>query len=335
MGANTKIQWANHTFNLAEGCQKVSPACTNCYAERRDQQYHGGAHWGPNTTRKMMSESYWREPLRWNREAAKGCFFCGEPAPCECGNNPRPRVFSSSLADVFEDHPDLLKPRLRLFDLIRRTPHLDWLLLTKRPENILRLTIASGRSVEGDDDSFDDTLIWLSNFTTGMPLPNVWFGTTVETQEYASKRIPALLKIPATVRFLSVEPMLGGIDLTPYLPRFTNGVSFSLNEAPLIDWVIAGGESGRGARPTHPDWFRSLRDQCNTAGSPFHFKQHGEWIGVDQLEALMQPGETYGDKGWSNPAEHVFPDGTITVRLGKHITGRRLDGRTWDELPEV
>lgn len=295
---NSKIEWTTHTFNIAEGCTKVSPACANCYAERRDKMYHEGKHWGVGSSRKMMREPYWRQPLKWNAKAeAEGT---------------RPRVFCSSLADVFEDHPDLFVPRNRLFQLIRDTPNLDWLLLTKRPENIEKLMtpVDCLWGFYGSD--------W--DFTK---LGNVWLGTTVENQEYADKRIPELLKIPAKVRFLSIEPMLGPVDFTaigyphPLLQYWCyncqaktlerccpvcGGTGYSATDS--VDWIIAGGETSQNARQSHPDWFRSLRDQCNAAGVAFHFKQWGEFNA----------------------------DGE---RVGKKNAGRLLDGRTWDELPKV
>lgn len=327
MAENSKIEWTDHTFNIAEGCQKISPACANCYAERRDKQYHDGAHWGPNTRRKMMSESYWRQPLKWNALAQ--------------AEGRRYRVFSSSLADVFENHPDLLLPRLRLFDLLRRTPNLDWLLLTKRPGNVLSLTVASGRIVQADDESYDDTLFMLANFVKGVPIPNVWLGTTAENQEYADQRIPKLLQLPAKVRFLSCEPLLGAVDLgairNPAGGYFDSLYCGEDGHRPTakIDWVIAGGESGPNARPSHPEWFRLLREQCKLASVPFFFKQWGEFA----------PAKIWGE--WPENAFAFSVDGQRSDRydgkayqmammhLGKKAAGRLLDGRTWDEMPEV
>lgn len=276
----TKIEWTSavkpdgtvvpgYTFNAWEGCQKVSPGCANCYAERRDKQYHGGEHWGPNGTRKMMSESYWKQPLKWNRDAQAA----GE----------RRRVFCSSLADVFEGRPGLVEPRSRLFKLIQKTPNLDWLLLTKRPENIISLTIWSAPGCK--------------------PSENIWFGATVENQK-EKRRIDDLRKIPAAVRFLSCEPLLedlGNLDLTG------------------IHWLIVGGESGPNARPMHPKWARSLRDQCQAAGVPFFFKQWGKWG--------PQPVGDWGKK------DIQWLDDVNMWRVGKKAAGRLLDGKEWNELP--
>jgi protein gp37 len=265
---NSHIEWTDHTFNIVEGCQKISPACENCYAERRDKRIHSGAHWGANSTRKQMSESYWAQPLRWNKKAAAVGI--------------RQRVFCSSLADVFENHPDLVAPRERLFYLINDTPHLDWLLLTKRPENITPFLIEFSKGTYGVHWNLKDHL------------PNVWLGTTVENQKYADLRIPELLKITAKVLFLSVEPMLGAINIAPYIGHSTIQCKcgFHRDETNLwgescrdchkttvrgqaINWVIAGGESGANARPSNPDWFRALRNQCQEADVPF-FSSNGE-----------------------------------------------------------
>lgn len=269
---NSKIEWCDHSFNPWHGCVKVSPGCQHCYAETLDKRF-GRAVWGPakTTARMEMSADYWKQPLKWDKEARKA----GE----------RRRVFCASMADVFEDHPQLEWPRANLWGLIETTPNLDWLLLTKRPENILRMVPRQWWEDE--------------------PPANVWYGTSVESQEYADKRIPELIHVPAVVRFLSCEPLLGPVDLSPWLDP---------TSLCYLNWVICGGESGPGARPMHPDWARSLRDQCQDAGVAFHFKQHGAWVLRDDPQA-----ET----------------GRAFYNVGKHAAGRLLDGRTWDELPSV
>lgn len=228
MGEKTAISWCDHTFNPWWGCVKVSPACAHCYAETFSKRI-GLKVWGQDSERRFFGLKHWQEPRRWNAAAEKA--------------GTRSRVFCASMADVFEDRDDLKEARSDLFVLIEQTPHLDWLLLTKRPENIKRLW--PKHFYEPGED-------WW---------PNLWIGTTVENQEYADERIPHLLRIPARVRFLSVEPMLGPIK-------------FKIHHWPL-HWVIAGGESGAKHRPSEVDWFRSLRDQCINAGVPFHFKQWG------------------------------------------------------------
>ncbi|HEY7770469.1 DUF5131 family protein [Longimicrobium sp.] len=200
MGANTKIEWCDHTFNPWIGCQRVSPGCVNCYAEHtntyvRVQRAGGNELWGPKGARHVTSDANWRKPLAWNRLAAGNRTTAWALDKVHV----RPRVFCASLADVFEDRPDLVAPRARLFALIQATPELDWLLLTKRPENMVRLAQASGW--EGD---------WPAN---------VWAGCTVEDQQRADERIAHLLAVPAAVRFLSCEPLLGPVDLKGSLYR--------------------------------------------------------------------------------------------------------------------
>lgn len=237
MSEKTGISWTDHTFNPWWGCTKVSPACTHCYAETFAKRV-GQKVWGVDAERRFFGLEHWAEPLKWNRAAAKA--------------GVRRRVFCASMADVFEDRDELHHSRAKLFDLIGATPHLDWLLLTKRPESVRKL--------------------WPAGFYVPSATfwPNLWLGTTMENQEYFDARLPHLLNIPAAVRFLSIEPMLGPIDL---------GFPF-VSDNPImvqhhVDWVIAGGESGAGCRQADPEWFRSLRDQCEAVGVPFHFKQWG------------------------------------------------------------
>jgi len=257
MAKDSKIEWTEHTFNPWWGCVKISPACTNCYAATFDHRL-GGDHWGPRSDRKFFGDKHWNEPIRWDRAAKKA--------------GVRHRVFCASMADVFEDRRDLDAQRERLWDLIERTPNLDWLLLTKRPENIAGMFPGAFGS------------------RVGYPLPwkNVWLGTTVESQDHAEERIPHLLAVPAVVHFLSCEPLLGPLDLHHLRAGFRDDVR--LPEAHysalqrhrddnyyesdnVVSWVIAGCESGPGARPSSVEWYRSLRDQCASAGVAFLLKQ--------------------------------------------------------------
>ena len=269
MGENTKIEWATHTFNPWWGCTKVSEACKHCYAEAWAKRV-GQNVWGPKPERRTMSDAHWKQPLRWNAKAE--------------GLTERPRVFCASMADVFEDRDELLSHRSRLFDLIEQTPNLDWLLLTKRPQNVARLAR------------------WGEEWPE-----NVWLGTTVELQSRAEELLPHLEAIPAKVRFISAEPLLGPLSIEQWLES-------------TINWVITGGESGPKARPASPEWFRSLHLQCMKNSVAFHFKQWGDWA----------PGD-----GINLPARKVqsAPDGTVMVRVGKKAAGRVLDGAEWDELP--
>jgi protein gp37 len=236
--AITTIEWTarrlpsglviiGYTFNTWWGCCKVSQECKHCYAEGIAARY-GHRVWGPAATtgRRFFGEAHWREPLSWNAEAAR--------------DGHRRNVFCASMADVFEDHPDVGPARERLWPLIEHTPWLNWLLLTKRPDLIGRFAPWTAKGTWPD---------------------NVWLGTSIGLQQHAAPRLDALLSHPAVVRFVSAEPLLGSLDLTPWLSA--------------LQWVIVGGESGVGARPMWPAWARSLREQCSAAGVPFFFKQWG------------------------------------------------------------
>jgi protein gp37 len=250
MGVETGIAWTDSTFNPWWGCVKVSEACRDCYAEKWALRT-GQKLWGPTARRRFFGEKHWTEPRKWDRAAAAE----GKPW----------RVFCSSMADVFEElpegHPDreaMAIARTRLWHLIAETPHLTWLLLTKRPENIARC-YPWGRSSDG-------------RMMLSTPA-NVWVGTTVESMETAAIRVPLLLEVPAVVRFLSVEPMLEELDFN------ATGIWHpSVHDIYLegIDWVICGGESGGRARPFDLAWARSLRDQCKSAGVAFFMKQLGD-----------------------------------------------------------
>lgn len=322
MAEESKISWTHGTFNPWWGCTKVSPGCDACYAERDSARFAPGL-WGKQAPRRFFGDKHWNEPLRWNAKASKS----GAPF----------RVFCASMADVFEDRRDLDAPRERLWELIERTPALTWLVLTKRPELMTRFAP--------------------TRWAQAWP-PNVWAMTTVEDQTFADKRIPELLKVPAAVRGLSVEPMTGPVVLRPawieaelqaFGPR---GVKMF----PRIDWVIAGGESGPTSRPVHPQWLRDLRDQCAAAAVAYHIKQWGEWKPIDQMEAGEMDAKhmRYGVDSDGNPdpykllgckydqtrvqldggQKNEWPAGTMgMVRVGKKAAGRALDGKIWDEYP--
>lgn len=330
--------------------------------------------WGPNGTRVVASEAMWREPVKWNAEAA--CiqsFDCNGGAHSDaCPQANRPRVFCASLADVFEDWKkgmsdskgrllsfDLderdsyqtafcgdARPMLhmedvrrRLFALIDATPNLDWLLLTKRPENIRRMLVphciekVPGHMSQNEGDG-----------CRVRTRHNVWLGTSIATQADANRNIPHLLQCRdlSPVLFVSAEPLLGPIDLSAVgncdsvrlcgenrpllrinaLTGRTDPISGLPGADTLgkLDWVIAGGESGPNARPCHPAWVRSLRDQCQAAGVPFLFKQWGEWLPMSH--------------GGTNGACHEFADGSISINVGKSAAGRTLDGVVHDGYPK-
>ena len=288
MAENSAIEWTDHTFNPWEGCQKVSPGCDHCYAEARNARYAAGPapNWGPGAPRRRTSESNWRKPIKWNADAAAFAEKHGR----------KQRVFCASLADVFDNavNPQWLAD---LFELIDRTPHLDWLLLTKRIGNVTPMLAGLGRKT--------------------LPV-QAWLGATVVNQDEADRDIPKLLATPAAVRFLSCEPLLGPIAFKTFE---WNGLADHI-EAQIdhLDWVIAGGETGTGSRPMHPDWLESLHDECAAAGVPFFFKQWGDHQ-ADRIER--------GDvRLIAHPPGHV-----IFTRVGKKVAGRKLYGVEHNGMP--
>lgn len=239
MGEKTGIEWCDATWNPWIGCQKISLGCLHCYAERYNKQYGWTIGWGITGDRRKTSEVNWKKPVAWDRVAKR--------------EGIRKRVFCGSLCDVFEDRPELKAWRGEIWSLIVNTPNLDWLILTKRPENILRMCPTQ---IMGELDE------WIP--------PNVWIGVSVENQEMADKRIPILAEMPSNVRFLSIEPMLEDIDLTKNFSYYDGW------NAPF-EWVIVGGESGTGCRPFNVEWARHIVTQLRLCGVPFFMKQLGGW----------------------------------------------------------
>lgn len=274
MAENSSISWTRHTWNPWMGCTKISPACDGCYAEALMDKRYGKVQWG-NAPRVRTGAHTWNDPFRWQRQAEK--------------DGDRPFVFCASLADIFDNQVD---PQWRAdaFDVMRKTPRLVYLLLTKRPQNIVKMAIAAG----------------------GLPA-NAALGTTVEDQKRADTNLAALkvakIDLDPLFTFGSFEPLLGPIVIpTSFMP----------------DWVITGGETDQGghkARPTHPDWFRSLRDQAAAAGAVFHHKQNGEWVSVSEV---------------AGPGAHFkFEDGATVRRIGKRLSGRTIDSITHDAFPQI
>lgn len=309
MAENTSIEWCDHTFNPWVGCTKVGPGCDHCYAERRmDTRLHR-VQWGAGQQRQRTKT--WGDPVKWN---SRHQAFHAE-------HGRRQRVFCASLADVFDNEVDP-SWRAGLFALIAQTPNLDWLLLTKRIGNVAKMIEQPGMQ------------------KCGLP-PNVWLGATVVNQEEADRDIPKLLAVPARVRFLSIEPMLGPISFEGLWA--SKRINDATNALEVIDWVICGGESGPGARPMHADWARQLRDECEAFGTPFMFKQWGEWApdwegaetcqacGRTKFDAINSHGECghCGIDAWM-PADK--PLDTLR-RVGKKAAGRLLDGVTHDGFP--
>jgi protein gp37 len=374
MADRSAIEWTDSSFNPWVGCTKISPACDHCYAEAMMDTRLGRARWGAGQPRVRTSAANWRKPLRWDRTAFHECITCGwrgedralvEPGrvcPACSGNAfraARRRVFCASLADVFDNE---VPPQWRsdLFELIGGTENVDWLLLTKRIGNVARML---------DDVRTELQLRGLE--PQQWPWPNVWLGATICNQAEADRDIPKLLQVPARVRFLSIEPMLGPIHLAggalPWDRTNTRArcghywmterpcpscsvadqtrsdranVSHPINcgwakdngqQPGGIDWIIAGGESGAHARPSHPDWLRSLRDQCAAAGVPFLFKQWGEFAPTTRTMAEVAA-SSRPLMGVEHSASCPYPIALVD-RVGKKAAGRMLDGREHNGFP--
>lgn len=307
----SKIEWTDHTHNEWIGCEKISDGCKHCYAEELMDKRYARAKWGANGTRTLTSTQNRNKPFSWNRKAEK--------------EGVRYKVFAQSLSDTFEDREELEPWRIKLFEKIASTPNLDWLLLTKRPDVAKK---------------------FFQKYPQFKDLSNLWLGVSVENQKTADERIPILLDIPAKVRFLSMEPLLEKTFIFPFSIQseccgFSSGyVSIAKpmkchkckeerKVLSKIDWVIVGGESGRNARPMHPDWVRIIQEDCEYNGIPFFFKQWGEWLPgakapLDYIkgQAQFQPGKY-----------HDFGDGFIALKLGKKEAGSLLDGLEWKEFP--
>ena len=376
MSTNTSIEWCDATWNPIAGCTRVSEGCRNCYAERMAHRFAGPGQPYAGLTVLANGHPQWSgrvsffekrllDPLKWKK--------------------PR-RIFVNSMSDLF--HPNVQDEWIdRIFAVMALCPQHTFQVLTKRPKRmvayladgavrrrIAREANAMMRSDRraADSDALASVFLWSRsahavpgewvNYLSGIsdrewPLPNVQLGVSVEDQKTVDERIPLLLQTPAALRFVSVEPQLGAVDLSRYLSfqhedeyeevgqKITNpdqALARTMNRAfggiPLhdswvrpLDWVICGGESGPGARPMHPEWVRGLRDQCVNAGVPFFFKQWGEFTseqcpGVEVRLDSLQPGQcvTSGVKG-----HH-----TLFTRVGKKAAGALLDGREWKEFPQ-
>lgn len=310
MAAETNIEWCDSTLNGWIGCDRISRGCDGCYAAVSTPARTMGIVWGPKELRHRTKPATRHALTLYERRQAEFQRQHGRPR----------RVFVSSLSDVF-DNAAPQQWRNELWRDCEASPHVDKLVLTKRVGNVPRMVPPA----------------WL--VPGGWP-PHVWLGITVVDQIEADRDVPKLLRVPAAVRFLSIEPMLGPVDLTnvpvggghghhEFEPIITGNVLFrAAREAPHVHWVICGGESGPQARPMHPDWVRSLRDQCAVAGTPFLFKQWGEYLPVGQVRAdgaeLVVP-----------RTGHAWDDGTTAWRIGKAAAGRLLDGREHSAWPRT
>jgi protein gp37 len=320
MADKSGIEWTDSTWNPTTGCDQVSPGCDHCYAltmakrlkamgSPAYQRDGDPATSGPGFGLTLHPDRL-EQPLRWTR--------------------PR-KVFVNSMSDLFhKDVPDEFIAQV--FAVMALASQHTFQVLTKRHAR-MRSLLSSQRFVNLVVYMVEPRLSMRSTYAHPWPLPNVVLGVSVEDQHWADIRVPALLATPAAVRFLSCEPLLGPVTL--WDPETCDHKRVTCEEIGCwraIDWVIVGGESGPGARPMHPAWARSLRDQCDAAGVPFLFKQWGEWApnGMTGIGVLTDPRDRYiGDP--------VDDDGfrTVVRRVGKHAAGRVLDGVTHDGYPQV
>lgn len=336
MGDRSSIEWTDASWNPVTGCTKVSPGCDHCYAENMAHRFAGSKAY-PNGFEVTLHPERIDQPLRWRK--------------------PR-RVFVNSMSDLFHDAiPDSYIAEV--FAVMALAPQHTFQVLTKRAGRMRSLLNRElfWTSVRGHVNRLYDTGRgehpgWASGLNE---LANVWLGVSTEDQKWADIRIPQLLKTPAAVRFISAEPLLGGIDLSGYighLPEDEDGAPYPRG----LDWVIVGGESGRGARPMHPRWVHSIRHQCQTNSVPFFFKQWGEWSPLAPIDgdgkfdfrnshSLASDGTLYA------PGDLVYPDGprygeamradhgrahlTSMYRVGKKTAGNELHDVTYTEFPNT
>ncbi len=327
MGEITEISWCDHTANFWWGCVHVSALCDHCYADKQDTRYAGkeNSHFGPHARRRFI-KSVWSDLPKWNAKAqAKG---------------EKARVFVMSMGDFFErlalDHPDrnlMDETRLRAMRVMEELTWLEFLVLTKRIGNVAGMVLPH----------------WLDRWPA-----NIRGGISVGTQKDADRDIVRLLELPCP-NFLSMEPLLENVEIGDYLASEWISPLGKPHPVRSIQWVITGGESGPEARPSHPDWFRSLRDECVSAGVPFHFKQWGELCPFERIQGGPLDGYWRGQQGsgfhsetytveerlfqgapsgeYKRRAVLTVSDDLKFVKLGKAWAGRLLDGRTWNEFP--
>lgn len=383
MANTTGIEWADSTFNPWIGCTAISPGCANCYAAVSTPARSMHITWGPGQQRHRTSVGNWKQPFTWDKQRFMRCTSCRWRGPLAaesigCGNckstnhlaEARRRVFCSSLADWLDNEVPI-EWLVDLLALIRDTPHLDWLLLTKRIGN-WKSRLQQARDATPNAAMID---CWLR----GMAPPNIWLGATVVDQTEADRDIVKLRSVPARVRFVSIEPMLGPIDIRKHMwpvhaswpacfssPQAAieagqtvtykrQALLSAAGAASLVNWVVAGGESGPSARPMHPDWPRSLRDQCAAADVPFLFKQWGSWRAAawfDGPDADRDDGDDFVDldrtdhqfvandgRTWDTVGgRYMYPPlplghWCLMVNEGKRATGRILDGDEHNAFP--
>ena len=316
MGTTT-IEWTDRTWNPVTGCSKVSEGCRNCYAEAISLRFKRSV--GPwnaiNAAENVvLHPDRLHQPFEWR-----------EPS----------RVFVNSMSDLF--HEQVPNNYIdQVFGVMAQARPHTFQILTKRPERMRAYLTSPDRNAK-----VALAAIGIPYPQWQWPLPNVWLGVSVEDQRAADERIPHLLETPAAVRFLSCEPLIGPVDLERWLVYYDSLYGEPWGSRGDLHWVIVGGESGPKARPMHPDWARSLRDQCVAAGVPFFFKQHGEWSpdrpegaapgtwDGGRMRTFKPDGTLYSQRGhdWNDP-------GMVSMyRVGKKAAGRLLDGREWSQFP--
>ncbi|KJR10284.1 DUF5131 family protein [Gordonia sihwensis] len=345
MGDKTRIEWADASWNPATGCDKVSPGCDHCYAETIAHRFAGGKAY-PNGFDVTLRPERLGQPIRWKK--------------------PR-RIFVCSMSDLFnKDIPDEFIAQV--FAVMALSPQHTFEVLTKR-HGRMRALLSSPKFLCAVEDAIPGLIAAhspQSSWLGAWPLPNVWLGVSAENQRWADIRIPALLDTPAAVRWVSVEPLLGPIDLRLMnwsdpdehcggcsglvSPKHEPACGVEPGPHWGLDWVVAGGESGPKARPMHPEWARTLRDQCRTAGVSFLFKQWGEWAPVP-VASTTAGNETTGTgrtsagdylditgcwRDTNDLTDSPIPDDwALLGKVGKKTAGRHLDGRNWDQYPDA
>lgn len=330
MSATSSIEWTEATWNPVSGCTEVSAGCDRCYAKTFAERFRGTpGHYFERGFDVQLRPNMLELPLKWRKPK---------------------RIFVNSMSDLFHDQvpADYIA---QVWAVMAIAQQHTFQVLTKRHAR-MRSLLTSGTfqtAVAEHILSMTDA-DELKDAGDPFPLPNVWLGVSTENQQWADIRIPALLDTPAAVRFISAEPLLGPIDLLgdaenpgPAIVRtlvqtqpntVCGPAEYDYDDQVGIDWVIVGGESGHGSRPMHPDWARSLRDQCQAAGVAFLFKQHGEWAPIEPDAITAKPTVFLGLDGKGTYYADRYRDGVATLaRVGKKASGRELDGRTWDQYP--
>ena len=362
MADKTHIEWADATWNPITGCSVVSPGCTNCYAMRLAGTRLKHLPSRAGLTQDSKAGPVWNGKVRFNKQGLDQPLRWWRPR----------RIFVCAHGDLF--HPAIPDEWIdQAFAVMALAPQHVFIVLTKRGAR-MRYWFRRERGHTAPAECLAELYLdehpqiaerWpldkeraIGVGLRGWPLPNVWLGVSVEDHERADERIPDLLATPAAVRFISAEPLLGPLDLGSYLlsvrgkhdqrvrlPMLDSEEGRAprqgyLGEAIGLDWVIAGGESGPNARPMHPDWARSLRDQCIAARVPFFFKQWGEWLAGENLGWPLARWQD-GQEGKHDSPDHIewrhftTPGeyGAFTIRVGKRAAGRLLDGHEWSEFP--